>query len=432
MAYYSIFPEKDTTLYSHPSRKEMNSGGDEILELVKERGDTNNILYPSRYVIKFKNEEVTKVMELINTKKNLGSLKFQQQMTRGYINDLPNFNGTSFSASLHIYSVNPTNLTTVQNIKLHAVSQSWDEGTGRYSNLPKTTNGSSWIYKSSLDSGFKWATSSFGVNATGSISSSLITHGGGNWFINGTGDAEYTGFEYSQQFLTGDSLDINVDIAQLISKNYIYHSTTAENGLYKGIKDVFTDDDFYPWALPNNGLIVKLPDGIELNVSHSLGELNYFSVDTHTIYPPKLTFKWDDSITHISQSVLNPKIKISGSLDVSVYRNKEEYNQNDIATIRLHVRDKYPTRTFSTTSNNLNVGYFTTQSFYSVRDAHTEEEIIPFDSNNTKLSSDNNGMFFKMYMQGLQPERYYRFLFKHINDDGVTVYDNDYHFKIVR
>ena len=34
MAYYSIFPEKDTTLYSHPDRKDLNTGGDEILELV--------------------------------------------------------------------------------------------------------------------------------------------------------------------------------------------------------------------------------------------------------------------------------------------------------------------------------------------------------------------------------------------------------------
>ena len=31
MAYYSIFPEIDTTLYSHPDRSEMNAGSDEML-----------------------------------------------------------------------------------------------------------------------------------------------------------------------------------------------------------------------------------------------------------------------------------------------------------------------------------------------------------------------------------------------------------------
>ena len=43
MAYYSIFPEIDTTLYSHPNRKEMNAGSDEILEIVKEKGSNDQL-----------------------------------------------------------------------------------------------------------------------------------------------------------------------------------------------------------------------------------------------------------------------------------------------------------------------------------------------------------------------------------------------------
>ena len=98
----------------------------------------------------------------------------------------------------------------------------------------------------------------------------------------------------------------------------------------------------------------------------------------------------------------------------------------------MNVRDKYPNRTFVTSSNYLNVGYFTTASYYSIRDAHTEEVIIPFDDNFTKLSADTDGMYFKIFMNGLQPERYYRVLFKHINDDGTIIYDDDYYFKVVR
>jgi len=37
MAYYSIFPEKDATIYSNPDRDTLNTGNDEILELVKEK-----------------------------------------------------------------------------------------------------------------------------------------------------------------------------------------------------------------------------------------------------------------------------------------------------------------------------------------------------------------------------------------------------------
>ena len=63
MAYYFIFPEKDTTLYSHPDRINMNTGGDEILELVEEKATTGNTYYASRILIKFKNTEIKDVIE---------------------------------------------------------------------------------------------------------------------------------------------------------------------------------------------------------------------------------------------------------------------------------------------------------------------------------------------------------------------------------
>ena len=58
MAYYFIFPETDATIYSHPDRKNMNTGGDELLELVKEPGSTDPLHYPSRILIKFKKSNI--------------------------------------------------------------------------------------------------------------------------------------------------------------------------------------------------------------------------------------------------------------------------------------------------------------------------------------------------------------------------------------
>ena len=40
MAYYSIFPEKDSTIYSHPNRTGLNTGRDEVLELLEEKSST--------------------------------------------------------------------------------------------------------------------------------------------------------------------------------------------------------------------------------------------------------------------------------------------------------------------------------------------------------------------------------------------------------
>jgi hypothetical protein len=383
MAYYFLFPEIDTTLYSHPDRKEMNAGSDEILEIVKERGSTDNVLYPSRIILKFKNEDITTTIEDI-----IGH---------------DNFNNIT-TASLQLTAAEPKNLISTLNLELFTISQSWDEGTGRYSNLPTSSNGASWRYRNNTTVATEWTTASFGAGSTGSIDSTLITEGGGVWY---TG----SGFTSTQQFLVGDSLDTDFDVLNIVQKfsASLFNSST------------------YPTGVENNGFLIKKPDTIEENVSASFGELQYFSVDTHTIHPPKLCFKWDDSV-HNKQS----SAKQSGELSVLLYRNQQEYNQNDEATFRIHVRDKYPTRQFASSSNFLNAGYFTTASYYSIRDAHTEQEIIPFDNNNTKLSADDEGMYFKIFMKGLQPERYYRLLFKHTNNEGTKVYDNNYYFKVVR
>ena len=153
MAYYFLFPEIDTTLYSHPDRSEMNAGSDEILEIVKERGSTDNILYPSRILIKFKNEEIKSVISDIIT------------------HDI--YNNQIVTASLQLASAEPKNLLSTLNLELFALSQSWDEGTGRYSNLPTSSNGASWKFRNNTTVATEWTTSSFGLGSTGSISSSV-------------------------------------------------------------------------------------------------------------------------------------------------------------------------------------------------------------------------------------------------------------------
>ena len=522
MAYYFLFPEKDSTLYSHPDRETLNTGHDEILEIVKEKGTTNEKYYPSRVLIKFKNKEI---QDLINNTISFSTFNL------------------STSCSLQLLSTEHKNLSRVLNLETFAISQSWDEGTGRYPNTPKTSNGCSWLYKDNDIAKSLWVTGShknvgvtfssssihissipsssehritingidfipvissslfnsdspndvfvnisssleqFGLNLASAINASssltlitasftgstnLLTLSGSNSgsqgnitittasvdgnnqniftssfetfntqggtstisialpFNNGTsgsiksglgisvgGGTWYTGSDYkaTQQFINADNLDTNFNVTTIIKKHY----QNLENNAT------------YPTGIDNNGFIIKQPDVIEENLSSSFGEMKYFSTDTHTIYPPRLIFKWDDRL-HNKKSLA----KQNGELNVSLYRNQNEYNQNSEATFRVHVRDKYPTRQFASSSNFLNTGYFTTSSFYSVRDADTEEEIIPFDNDFTKLSADDEGMFFKIYMNGLQPERYYRILFKHTNNEGTRIYDNNYHFKVIR
>ena len=119
MAYYFIFPEKDTTIYRHPNRNTLNTGNDEILELVKEKGTTNSLYYPSRILLQFSN---TDIQTAINKSNN-------------------------FTSSLQLFSTEHKNLSSEQSVEVFPISQSWNEGTGRYSNIPTSSDGCSWIYK---------------------------------------------------------------------------------------------------------------------------------------------------------------------------------------------------------------------------------------------------------------------------------------------
>ena len=357
----------------------MNSGNDEILEIVKEKGTTNSIYYPSRILIKFKDDDIKDTISDV-----VGHTKFNDETS---------------SLTLKLYSTEHKNLSTPLTLETFAISQSWDEGTGRFSNIPISSNGSSWIHRDNSTTKTKWTTSSFTAGTSGSINAPGIIEGGGTW---------YTGTAFgSQSFSKNQTLNTDIDVTNIVT--------------------FFSASLFAGGTIENQGFIVKQVDSVETNTSNSFGELKYFSSDTHTIYPPKLCFKWDDS-THTYQS----SAKQSGDLSVSLYRNRGEYNQNDVAKFRVHVRDKYPTRQFTSTSNYLNTGYFTTSSYYSIRDAHTEEEVIPFDDTFTKMSSDAEGMYFNIYMKSLQPERYYRLLFKHTNHDGTSIYDEKHHFKVIR
>ena len=188
----------------------------------------------------------------------------------------------------------------------------------------------------------------------------------------------------------------------------------------------------YPNGIDNYGFILKTLDSVETNASSSFGEIQYFSSDTHTIYPPKLEFAWDDVINQ-TNNYNQDLIKRSGSLHISLIDNKKEFNQNEVVKIRISVRDKYPDRSFDNESNYLKDNRLKTgKSSYSIRDAHTERVIIPFHDIFTNISNDGQSSFFKLYMNGLQPERYYRILIKLEETTDTQIFDNNYIFKVVR
>ena len=386
MAHYFLFPEKDTTIYSHTSREILNTGIDEILTLRDEPSSTDLNYYPSRILIQFKQSEINNV---INNKVVNGP----------------------FSASLNLYQTEHAELSIDQNLEVFPLSGSWNNGTGRYANIPTISNGCSWLYRdgspeaiSNDDLGTKWATSSLNAGVTSSWIAA--SPGGGTWY---TG----SGFEVTKTYGYGDDLDLSLDLTVPVLKH-------ISNSIY---------DSGYPNGIVNDGFLIKRADSQEFTAIDD-GELNYFSRDTHTIFPPFLDISWDDSEYDTSVAT-SDKIKSSGECYVTLRNNKEKFRTSEEYKFRLNIRELYPTRRFVTSSNFLDVKYFTSRSFYSLVDYATEEVLIPF-GEESKLSADAEGMHFKIYMNGLQEERYYKLLFKHENDDGIQVYDDKYYFKVVK
>ena len=110
-----------------------------------------------------------------------------------------------------------------------------------------------------------------------------------------------------------------------------------------------------------------------------------------------------------------------------------EYRQNSRIKFRVNTRERYPRKTFVTQSWAYTRDKYSlpTSSYYSIRDAWTDEEWMPF-SEYTKLSVDQSGSYFNLYLQGLEPERLYRILIKSIQNGIEDIYDNESIFKIIR
>jgi hypothetical protein len=80
----------------------------------------------------------------------------------------------------------------------------------------------------------------------------------------------------------------------------------------------------------------------------------------------------------------------------------------------------------------LNNKVLPTSSYYAVKDIKTEEFVIDFDTTYTKLSADTTGNYFDLYMNGLQPERYYQILIKSVISGSTVVFEDNNYFKVVR
>jgi hypothetical protein len=387
MALYRIFPEKDSFISTEFPLS--NSGRDELLEVggyrVSAGGQT------LRTLIQFDTTELKSVLT--------DKVGITLPATTGY------------KANLHLSLNSANELPINYSINVHPLAEAWDEGNGKFGDIPINQTGCGWNFKlaggtTDWTTGSEALTSETGngftvaeneLKTTGSYQPTLP--GGGYWyFTSGSNNVILSG---SATFNKNSNHDLDIDVTKLTQ----YHSNE--------------------W-LSNYGMILKLDDNLEFNTSASV-KLKYYGEDTNTIYPPYLEIKWDDYSHTSSLSEVT-----SSEVIVSIRNNKGKYIDEGKQRFRVNARPKYPTRTFTTSSAYTTNYTLPTSSYWGLRDENTEEMLVDFDTTYTKLSADNTSNYFDIYMDGLQPERYYRLLIKTEIDGSTSVIDNNQVFKVVR
>jgi len=371
MAIYKLFPTADTTLYS--GYVNANTGLDEILEATTNYKISNPAIeggtpQASRFLLQFDQAEITSLFE-------------------------DKIQNNTWRADLKCFTANVTGLSSTSVVKVNAIAESWNMGTGRFLDLPESQNGASWAYRT-YEGGTLWTTSNYATGTTGSynLATNSNSQGGGTW---------YTGSEASFTFNYYTDPDITADITSIVT-------------------------NWSSSAFENYGVIVRQSSSQEFveNI-HEQTTLKYFSRDTHTIYPPQIEFMWDDYVYNTGS--LNVLDTVPATF--SVKNNPGVFYNESVNRFRINSRPTYPTRIYQTGSLYTINNALPSESFYSIKDVFTNEVVIAYNSTYTKISCDPTGSYFDLYLNGLQPERYYKIELKTVIGETVLITEID-EFKI--
>ena len=379
--HHFIFPSKDTWISSGSSTitgesfKDQNFGRDQILEVKKEFYNSS-FDHQTRALVQFSGDEFTELS------KSIADGTIPQPVTPTGVS------GTKVYLRLYEAEGN-AEMTEDYTLAVQPISQSWIEGTGKFGDRPKNTNGCSWENRSNPIGGNALTWSNAGVSVFN--------------------------VSQSEQSFSNQSPDVNVDITNMFRM------------WLKGQEE-------------NYGMLINFSGSQETD-SETFGHLKFFSRNTHTIFSPRLEVRWDD---HIACSGSNTgsltELTMSGLADNFLYMQglRESYKVGERVKFRVGARKRYIQKSFSNSVQTVTGSFITEGSgSYAIKDVATDEFIVPFkdinDVSYTKLSCDSNSNYFIQYLDGFYPDRVYKFQLKLNYDDGQEqVFDDDFEFIVKR
>ena len=365
--HYFIYPTQDTWISSGSSKidgtsfKDQNFGRDQILEVKKEFFNSS-FDHPTRALVQFSGTDFTELSKSVA-------------------------DGTITNPTYFLKLFEAEGNAEIQGdytLAIQPISQSWTEGTGKFGDRPKNTNGCSWENRSNPTGGTEvaWANS---------------------------GATVYT-ISSSTQTFSNQSADVEADVTDMV------------NMWINGQEE-------------NYGMLVSFSGSQETDTT-TFGHLKFFSRNTHTIYQPKLEVRWDDHLpcTGSNTGSLN-ELTMSGLADNFLYMRglREEYKEGERVKFRIGARKRYIQKTFSNSVQTVTGSFITEgKGLYAIKDVATDEFVVPF-SAYTTMSCDTNGMYFNQWLDGFYPDRVYKFQLKLKYTDGQEqVFDDDFEFIVKR
>lgn len=432
--HYFLYPTQDAYISNDPAYMHKNTGLDEILEIEK-RISYNSCASVGSYIVEvgYTSSSIELLSGSMSASYDSGSTDPRVVSSSYVFRDVPSagsvlsrallqFDLSTISASLASTDANkPSNPRFYLNLKVcesvevptkysliaYPVSQSWIMGTGYKYDGNGNADGATWKFS---DGYYKtWVSGSL-VDCTG----------GGNWWISeglvGSGSG-YVQPSYENWYDPSSPTPITSDYGA--GQSFDYQSSDVR---------IDVSDMVYAWlsgSIVNNGLIVMHSDE---SSSIDYGTLKFFSKETNTVHSPYLDVCWEDATFDTGSA---DPIRIRDAV-VNMKNMASEYKFGSIVRMDVSARKRYPVKTFTNrVSDYIAPYYLPTSSYYQIKDAESEETMIPYDEF-TKLSFDGSSNYFMLDTSGLPLERYFKVEIRTEQSGSVLTFTVPTAFKISR
>jgi len=490
MAVYKLFPSQDASIYSaYPA---MNTGLDPILDVFNTLPSTSPSPQVARSIIKFDQSEIEDVID--NVAKITGSWDLWSGSLKAYVAKATNIilnsnlevypvsgswnngsgqyldnqiNGTGVSWVYQAYSgsrpwlqggFNPL-VTGSYSGSNNAGGGNWYTGSGGYENINSLVQTQNFNLRSTKD---------LNINVTDTLK---VWYSSSKDINPGQIEISNEGFllkwEDSKEFITESavtpqlsfySVDTNTIYPPCLEikwRDFTYSTSSGDFKYGRTLTGSYPTNELtssiscsYTQSLPAPDSYTGDGGGATFGATfNSSSMLNIFVKDLGLGYKEGDILTWTatqlNNLDAVSGATTNAVVTVSTfdikqlpvletpDLAIALDSNQGVYYSESINDFRINARPLFPPRTF-TTESNYTVNYaLPTSSYYAIKDLDTNEYVVNFDKEFTQISCDPTSSYFTVYMNGLEPERYYNILIQTEVDGQTIVMDENYYFKVV-